>query len=302
VGEGHEHDERSRGLSASAVRALLTRHGLHASRERGQNFLVDEGRAARLVELAGVGSDDAVVEIGTGLGVLTRALAARARRVVTIEIDAGLVRALRAEALLPQGVELLHADALAVDWNAVLSGAGVRVRVVANLPYAAASPMLRALLDLRDRLQGYAVMVQREVAARLLARPGERAYGSFAVLHQLAVTPRRLLDLRPGCFFPQPDVVSSFVRMHRRRDAPLRAGELASVERVVRAAFQQRRKTLANALAGGGFAAGAVAAALAAVGLDPRVRAERVAPERWLALARTLEPSDTPGRAPREMS
>jgi 16S rRNA (adenine1518-N6/adenine1519-N6)-dimethyltransferase len=278
-------------VSAAAVRALLARHGLVARRDLGQNFLVDEHQAARLVELAGVGPDDAVLEIGTGLGILTRALAARARRVVSIEVDAGVVRALRAEALLPEGVELVHGDALSLDLDQRLRALGAPVRVVANLPYALSAPLLRMLLDLREQLVDWSVMLQRDVASRMLARPGSKDYGSLAVLHALTVDLSMATRLSPRCFFPVPKVDSAFVRAVPRAVASLRPGELAAVERVVRAAFGQRRKTLANALLGAGVhPAGeeAPAALLERLGHDPRVRAEQLTPEALLELSRAL--------------
>lgn len=277
-----------------AVRELLQRHGLHLSRELGQNFLLDEGLAQRLAALAGVAPGDSVIEVGTGLGVLTRALAARARRVVSIEIDSGLVRALRAESLLPPNVELLHADALALDLGELAQRLEPPVRLVANLPYSAATPLLRRLLDLRGLLADWSVMLQRELAQRLLARCGSSDYGSFAVIHQLTVDVAQQLELAPGSFFPAPKVRSSFVRIWPRVTPLLEPGELARVERVVRAAFAQRRKTLFNCLRAAGFApAGERAvldAALAAAGIPPSARAETIEPERLLALARELTP------------
>jgi 16S rRNA (adenine1518-N6/adenine1519-N6)-dimethyltransferase len=165
------------------------------------------------------------------------------------------------------------------------------VRVVANLPYSISAPLLRRLLDLRARLADWSVMLQREVAARLLAPPGTRDYGSLAVLHRLCVELGKELVLAPGCFFPVPRVRSTFVRMRPRRDAP-GAEELAELERVVRAAFAQRRKTLVNSLRGAPLAglpsAEVLDAVLAAVGIPPRARAESVPPERFLALSRAL--------------
>ena len=270
-------------VSRASVREILERHGLAASRERGQNFLVDERVAAELVERAGVLPGDSVIEVGTGLGILTRSLAARAERVLTIEVDAGLVRALRAEDLLPANAELVHADALALDWIALAREHGA-TRVVANLPYAVSAPLVRGLLDLRGALRDWSVMIQRDVADRLLAEPGSRAYSSLSVLYRLCVALRRERDLAPGLFFPVPNVRSSFVRMTPRADAPPGADELARIEAVVRAAFGQRRKTLANALRGAGLLD--PAQACAAAGIDPRARAESLAPEAFLALAR----------------
>jgi 16S rRNA (adenine1518-N6/adenine1519-N6)-dimethyltransferase len=277
-------------MGASEIRALLERHGLLARRDLGQNFLCDEGLAVRLVSLAGVEPGDSVIEIGTGLGCLTRALAARARCVVTLEVDAGLVRALRAEGRLPGNVELLHADVLHSDLGDLVAGCEAPVRLVANLPYSISGPVLRRLLDLRGGLVDWSVMLQREVAGRLLARPGSRAYGSLTVLHRLMVELGKALTLEPHCFFPKPKVRSSFLRMQPLAKPLLKPEELSWVERVVRAAFSQRRKTLVNALRGGGFEPEAVVRALDGLGIDRRARAESLAVEQLLAVARALAP------------
>jgi 16S rRNA (adenine1518-N6/adenine1519-N6)-dimethyltransferase len=282
-------------LSAGEIRALLARHGLAARRSLGQNFLVDPRRAEKLVALAGVAPGDAVLEIGTGLGILTRALAARGARVTTIEVDPGLLRALRAEALLPDGVRLVEGDALAQDLAALLEVEPPPRRVVANLPYSVAAPLLRRLLDLAGRLEDWSVMLQRDVAARLLAAPGTRDYGSLTVLHRLVVDTRRCDELAPGCFHPAPKVRSTFLRMLPLRPAPLGADELVRVERLVRAAFGTRRKTLANALRAAGLEG--ASELLAAAGIDPRARAEALAPEIFASLARALSPSAFLGTA-----
>jgi 16S rRNA (adenine1518-N6/adenine1519-N6)-dimethyltransferase len=284
------------------VRALLARRGLAAHRDRGQNFLVDPALAAAIADAAGIAPGDAVIEIGPGLGILTRALAARAPRVVAIEIDAGLVRALAEEGGLPGHVELLHADALAVDLAALAERLGPAVRVVANLPYSAAAPILRRLLELRGRLRGWLVLVQKEMALRLVARPGEPDYGSLAVLHALCVRLERVRDLPAACFHPVPKVTSTLVRATPLEAGPIppRAGdedELRDVERLVRAAFGTRRKTLVNALRTGlqpPPAPEELHAALDRLGIDRRSRAEALAPEALLALARALRGSGSP--------
>lgn len=273
-------------MNVGEIRALLARHGLAARRSMGQNFLVDPRRAERLVTLAGVEPGDAVVEIGTGLGILTRALAARGARVTTIEVDAGLVAALRAESLLPDGVRLLEGDALALDLGALLRAEAPPRRVVANLPYSVAAPVLRRLLDLPELLRDWSVMLQRDVAARLLAAPGTKEYGSLSVLHRLVVETRRCDELAPGCFHPVPKVRSAFVRMLPLRPGPLAPGELPRVEALVRAAFGTRRKTLANALRAAGLEH--AAERIAQSGLDPRARAEALSAEAFLRLARSL--------------
>jgi 16S rRNA (adenine1518-N6/adenine1519-N6)-dimethyltransferase len=286
-------------LNAAQIKAFLARHGLLAHRDLGQNFLVDDALAARLVDLAGVASGDRVVEIGTGLGVLTRALASRAERVVTLEIDAGIVRALRAEAVLPENVELVHADALEVDLAGVvdrLAGAAAAcsgsVRLVSNLPYHVSAPLLRRCLDLRDQLKDWSVMLQSEVARRLLAGPGSRDYGSLAVLYALTVSLAKGMDLSPNCFFPVPKVHSTFVRVTPLEPPAIGSPELLDVERIVRAAFATRRKTLVNSLRAGALGAeytvDELQAALSRCAIDSKARAESLEPARLLALARQL--------------
>jgi 16S rRNA (adenine1518-N6/adenine1519-N6)-dimethyltransferase len=273
-------------VSAGEVRALLARHGLAARRSLGQNFLLDPRRAERLVTLAGVERGDAVLEIGTGLGILTRALALRGARVTTVEVDPGILAALRGEALLPPEVRLVEGDALDLDLEALLRETPPPRRVVANLPYSVSAPILRRLLDLAPLLEDWSVMLQRDVAARLLAVPGTRDYGSLTVLHRLVVETRRCDELAPGCFHPAPKVRSTFVRMRPLRPPPLARGELARVEFVARAAFGTRRKTLANALRAAGLAVPIEALARAEV--DPGVRAEALPPEAFVRLAREI--------------
>ncbi len=273
-------------MSPSEVRAWLDRHGLAPHRSRGQNFLVDERLAVKLVGLAGVEPGDTVIEVGTGLGLLTRALAERAARVVSIEIDAGLVRALREDACLPANVELVHGDALEIDLAACAAAAPGPVRVVANLPYAVATPLLRRLLDLRAALTGWSVMVQREVAERVAAGSGGPDYGSLAVLHAWCVDVEKGLDLHPRCFHPVPRVFSRFLRITPRPGEGLSPGELARLEPWLRGAFAHRRKTLRAALRIAG--APEPAPLLAELGLAEHARPAELAPDAWLQLARRL--------------
>jgi 16S rRNA (adenine1518-N6/adenine1519-N6)-dimethyltransferase len=276
-------------VTPTEIQALLERHGLAAHKGRGQNFLHDAQLADKLAALAGVGPGDAVLEIGTGLGILTRALAARARHVVTVEVDSGLVRALEAEQSLPSGVELRHEDALALDWEALLGSAPGPWRVVANLPYSVATPILRRLLDLAGELAGWGVMVQRELALRIAAPVGSGDYGSFSVLHQLSARIDGALDLHGRCFYPVPRVVSRFLSMVPRGDERPSPDELRAIEEVVRAGFAHRRKTLANALKrAGGRDPSVLAHAFAALGIEARARAETVPPETWRELTREL--------------
>jgi 16S rRNA (adenine1518-N6/adenine1519-N6)-dimethyltransferase len=279
-------------LNVGEVRAFLEAHHLAARRGLGQNFLHDERIAEKLARIAAVESGDRVIEIGTGLGILTRALAARAAQVISVEVDAGIVRALRSEALLPANVELIHGDALHLDLDELVGEVPGPVRIVGNLPYAVASPLLRRLLDQRGRLESWSVMVQKEVAGRLLAAPGGREYGSFTILHQLVATVKIGLDLHPRCFYPVPRVTSTFLHITPRSEVSLATEELRVVEGVVRAAFAHRRKTIVNSLrtaaVGSSLSAEMISEALARHGIDRRARAQSLSPEQWLGVAREL--------------
>lgn len=271
------------------ARAQLERHALAPARSRGQNFLVDPHWAERIVGFAELSPGDAVIEIGPGLGSLTEILARNARRVVAIEIDAGLVRAL-GERGLPDRVDLLHEDALQVDLAALAERLGPRVVLVGNLPYALSSLLLRHILAARDHLRAWVVMLQREVARRIVARPGGRDYGSLAVLHQIVASVEPRAELGPEHFYPAPKVFSTVVRVQPLPDAPVREPEFGRLEVFLRAAFANRRKTLANSLAGSGGAISRerVVAALQRLGHDPRIRAEQLDPAALLALFRAL--------------
>ena len=290
-------------VNTSTLRALLDRHGLRLSRDLGQNFLTDAEMALDLARRAGAREGDFVIEVGTGLGVLTPAIAGIADRVRTVEVDSGLVRALEAESLLPENVELIHADAREIDWRGWIAEAeGRPVRLIANLPYSVATPLLRTLLDLRGELADWSVMIQREVADRLVATTGERAYGSLTVLHRLAADVDTIATVPPSRFFPQPKVDSSFVRVWPRAKSPLQEGELAAVERLTRAAFGQRRKRVTNGLSRIAERAfpgldkpdrrEALETRLKDVGIDPALRPERIEPDAWLALARAFADDD----------
>ena len=288
-------------VSGRRLHALLSEHKLHLQRKRGQNFIVEDQTADRLVERSGVKSGESVIEVGTGLGMLTRALARRAKFVITLEIDSGLARVVREEGLLPDNVELIHADVVKQDLGELISRLkreqGGEVRFVANLPYSSATPLLRRLLDHRQELLGWSVMLQKEVADRLFAQIGSRDYGSLTVLHQLTAELEGRSRVVANSFFPVPKVDSAFVCMCARDGLRLAPDELEKVERVVRAAFGKRRKTLQNALRGGGLGVekADLLASLERAGIDPRARAETIEPESFLALARELSPEASHG-------
>ena len=288
-------------MSHTELRAMLSKHGLHLRRELGQNFIVENQIAERLAERAGIESCDSVIEVGTGLGMLTRALAKRAKFVLSFEIDSGLARVVQEEGLLPENVSLIHADALKQDLGALIADLtrehGGPVRLVANLPFSSATPLMRRLLDHREQLVDWSVMLQIEVADRLFAPVGTRDYGSLAVLHHLCAELEGRVRLVAKSFFPVPKVDSAFVCLRANDKLKLSPDDLRKVERVARAAFGQRRKTLENALRGGGLGVGreGLREVLESLAIDPRARAETIHPEAFLALARVLLPGAPDG-------
>lgn len=255
------------------------------SRRFGQNFLADRRAAQRLVELFAPGPDDRVVEIGPGTGALTALLAPHAGRLVALELDRRLVPALE-QLLLPfPNAQVRTADALETDWDALGAELGGPLRVIGNLPYNVGTAIVRRVLG-AHRVHDLQVVLQLEVAERILAPPGPKSYGPLSVVAALRARRERLLTLPPGAFRPRPKVTSAALRLTFRDDALLAPDEIPALERWLFAGFGHRRKTLAGNL---GPRRDEVRAFLAAAGLPEDARAETLAPELWLDLARRLD-------------
>jgi 16S rRNA (adenine1518-N6/adenine1519-N6)-dimethyltransferase len=272
------------------IRELLARHGFSFSKSMGQNFLAASWVPARIAEASGVGLGDGVLEVGPGIGALSVKLAERAGRLLCVELDRRLEPVLRETLGGFPNAELLFADALRLDLGALAREhfSGLRPVVCANLPYNITSPLLSAFLEARC-FDTVTVMVQREVAKRLCAAPGTADYGAFSVFIQWHTVPEILFDVSPGCFMPQPKVTSSVVLLRRRVSPPASIQSEAFFFRVVRAAFGQRRKTLINALSAGlAIPKPEAEAAVAALGLDARIRGEALDIASFAALSNLL--------------
>lgn len=259
--------------SPKTVRELLARHGLRPTKSLGQNFLIDGNILRAIAEAGGAGPGETVYEVGPGLGVLTREIAARGARVVALEKDERLKPAL-AETLAGLDVELVWGDALKYDFTTAPPGS----RVIANLPYYISTALLTRFMQ-GGRFVSATVLVQREVAERLAARPGQAGYGFLSAVASLYGTVQVLREVPKGAFLPAPDVSSSVVRLDfKPPQGPAGAGHApdAALIRLLEAALHHRRKTLRNNLRLAGYGAEAVEAALGAVGLRPDVRAEDV--------------------------
>ncbi|NDY43546.1 ribosomal RNA small subunit methyltransferase A, partial [Dissulfurirhabdus thermomarina] len=257
-------------------------------RALGQNFLVHGHTVRAIVERSGLRPGETVVEIGVGLGALTRELARVAGRVVGIEVDRRLVEWLAAEGDLPANVEVRHADILEADLPGLAEELGGPLRLFGNLPYNISTQVLFRLWESRRVVRRATLMFQKEVADRLLAAPGGKDYGILTVLLGLSCRLARLMELPPEAFRPRPKVRSTVLDIDFR-DPPFQVRHPDRLRRLVRAAFQKRRKTLRNALAGiDGIPGDRLERCLAACGLDPGQRPETVPPEGYLCLCEAM--------------
>ena len=259
------------------IRALLEKHGFRFSKALGQNFLTAAWVPEDIAGAAGLDEQTGVLEIGPGVGCLTRELSRRAGKVVSVELDRSL-RPVLAETLAGcENVEVVFGDILKQDIPALLDETmpGLRHVVCANLPYNVTTPVLTALLE-SGCFETVTVMIQREVARRICAPPNTPDYGAFGVFVQWHAETELLFDVPPSCFVPQPKVTSSVIRLTRRAAPPFPVRDEELLFRIVRAAFNQRRKTLVNALASQvpGVTKEDVEKTLEALGYDTRIRGE----------------------------
>jgi 16S rRNA (adenine1518-N6/adenine1519-N6)-dimethyltransferase len=231
----------------SHVSQLLKRYQVRLRKKWGQNFLVDENILVKIVRAACLGKEDLVLEVGPGIGALTEKLACSVGKVVALEVDERLLPILKETLAGCGNVEVIHADALRFNYDTVLPQAPAKL--VANLPYNIATPLLyRWLKTERHRFDLLVCMLQKEVAERLCAPPGGKAYGALSVVAQYAAETELLFTVSGNVFFPRPDVSSAVVRLRPHRQQPLDADREAFFFRVVEAVFAKRRKTLFNAL------------------------------------------------------
>jgi 16S rRNA (adenine1518-N6/adenine1519-N6)-dimethyltransferase len=272
-------------MKLSDMREMLEARDIQLTKSLGQNFLHDQNQLRRIVDAAELASADQVLEVGPGLGPLTELLLARTGRVLAIEKDARLIAVLRERFAAAANLELLHADALRIvedrthDWQAW--------KLVANLPYSVASPLLVELAQNTGRPERMVATLQLEVARRIMARVGQDEYGLLTLLVQLRYEPKQWFKIPRGCFFPEPDVDSACVVL-LRRTAPLLAEEhQVTFDRVIKLAFSQRRKMLVKLLKQDWPVEG-IAAALVALQLRPDVRGEKLSLEQFVALTQIL--------------
>jgi len=279
------------------TKSILHSQGLAPHKKLGQNFLVHRHTAERIIDLAGPGPGDTIIEVGAGLGALTYPLAEQVKQVIGIEADSGLIRWLEKEQDLPANVKLIHRDILKTNFSELAEQAGGRLKILANLPYSISSPFLFKLIEHYQLMEWAVVMLQKEVAVRLMAEPGTKEYGAPTVLMASCATVEPLLKVRQGEFHPRPKVDSLVIRLsffpvsERIRNTP--GFDRTLFRKVVNSAFGQRRKTLLNGLSSGGFAKNkeTMAEIISQAGLSPGIRGERLSFEEFVTLANCITDS-----------
>ena len=282
-------------MSANSTKKILRRQKLAPHKKLGQNFLVHRHTAERIVQLADIDKNDIVTEVGVGLGALTRPLAQAAGKVIGIEADSGIVRMHGEQQDLPENVDLRHQDILQTDFQQLAAESGGRIIFVANLPYSISTPFLFRLFANAHLMGKAIIMLQKEVALRLMAGPGSKEYGVPTVLLASCADIRMLMRVKPEEFHPRPKVDSAVVRL-RFFPVPKSVERLDrfcpnTLRKVVNAAFGQRRKTLLNALAAGNFCQTKkqLNDLLLSCDISPSIRAERLEIQDFIRLANALE-------------
>ena len=276
------------------MKPLLAEHGFHFSKAKGQNFLIASWVPASIAQESGVDEHTGVLEIGPGIGPLTQQLGLRAAKVCAVEVDTRLAPILGKTVGEFPNVEILWADVLKQDIQALVAEkfSGLRPMACANLPYYITSPVLTALLEARC-FSSVTVMVQKEVAQRICAAPGTADYGAFSLLMQYYTAPELVFEVPNTCFLPAPKVTSAVIHCPVRKAPPVDVVSESALWRTVKAAFALRRKTLVNSLQTGyQLPKEQLTEIVTACGLEPSVRGERLTLEDFARLTNTLSAAE----------
>lgn len=272
---------------------ILDKYKFNFQKRFGQNFLIDAHILDKIVSGAGVSKEDTVLEIGPGIGTMTQYLAERARRVIAVEIDKALIPILNDTLSSYDNVTIINDDILRVDINELVQkyNDGKPIKVVANLPYYITTPIIMGLFEAHVPLESITIMVQKEVADRMQVGPGTKDYGALSLAVQYYAKPEIIAYVSPECFIPKPNVGSAVIRLLRYEEAPVDVENEDFMFRVIRAAFNQRRKTLSNAVSNAGDIKadrGMVQETLRLMNLDENIRGEKFTLEQFADFSNKL--------------
>ena len=277
----------------SVLRAVMKRHHLHFTKALGQNFLIDERVLEKIISAAEVNKDDFVLEIGPGIGTMTQYLAENAREVMAVEIDKNLIPILEDTLSEYDNVMVINDDVLKVDIRGLVEkeNGGRPVKVVANLPYYITTPIIMGLFEGNVPVESITVMVQKEVADRMQTGPGNKDYGALSLAVQYYADPYIVANVPPNCFMPRPKVGSAVIRLTRHAAPPVKVDNEKWMFDIIRASFNQRRKTLANGLSNSDkidLPKDVITEAIAKLGKGESVRGESLSLEEFAALSNDL--------------
>lgn len=275
----------------STMREILSRHGFTFSKALGQNFLINPSVCPRMAELCGADAESGVLEIGPGMGVLTRELAKRSKKTVAVELDTRLLPVLAETLADYPNASVVQGDVMKLDLHQLIEQEfpGMQVAVCANLPYYITSPVIMKILEEKLPITALTVMVQKEAADRICAKPGTRACGAVSAAVQYYAEPEILFQVSRGSFMPAPNVDSTVIRLNVRPQPPVELRSEEAFFRLVKAAFGQRRKTALNAVSAGlGLPKAQVAEAMERAGIAPNARAEQMTLEMLASFSNEL--------------
>ena len=272
---------------------VLQKYGFVFQKRFGQNFLIDTRVLDRIIEASEITKDDFVLEIGPGIGTMTQYLADAAREVTAVEIDDALIPILQDTLKEWDNVSVIHGDILKTDIRKIADekNQGRPIKVVANLPYYITTPIIMGLFESHVPVDSITVMVQKEVADRMQTGPGSKDYGALSLAVQYYAKPEIVANVPPNCFMPRPKVGSAGIRLPRHAETPVQVDDEKLLFQIIRASFNQRRKTLANGLKnyeGLSFEKETIEAAIAECGFSPPVRGEALSLEEFAKLANVL--------------
>ena len=273
---------------------IIQKYEFMFQKKFGQNFLIDTHVLEKIISAAGITKDDCVLEIGPGIGTMTQYLAENAGHVVAVEIDRNLIPILKETLADYDNVTVINEDILRVDIKALAEeyNGGKPIKVVANLPYYITTPIIMGLFESGVPIDNITVMVQREVADRMKEGPGSKDYGALSLAVQYYAEPEIVANVPPNCFIPRPNVGSAVIRLTRHKEMPVEVKDPALMFKIIRASFNQRRKTLQNGLGNAPelpYTKEQIAAAIEEMGLTPTIRGEA------LSLAQFAQLSDILG-------
>ena len=273
---------------------IIQKHGFMFQKKFGQNFLIDTRVLEKIVAAAGVTKDDCVLEIGPGIGTLTQYLAEAAGHVIAVEIDRNLIPILEETLAEHENVTVVNQDILKTDIKGLANvyHGGRPLKVVANLPYYITTPIVMSLLEGEDLVDSITVMVQKEVAERMMEGPGSKEYGALSLAVQYYARPEIVANVPPNCFIPRPNVGSAVIRLTKHETPPVQVKDPKKMFQLIRASFNQRRKTLPNGIGNAPelpYTREQAAAALEKMGLSPAARGEALSLSQFAELADLLE-------------